>query len=297
MLGCDKIRPLWRHYLQGAAGIIFVVDSNDLERIEEVKEQMNYFLRENHVPTLIVANKQDLPRAMPIVEVVDRLGLKEIKNLPWDIIATCAPTGDGLDKLLIWMRDLSNKRDMRGFVLNESEVAAAGYAKHQLSISDQTYQAWLSRVDTPVENFLYLANRYELDLWDHFNHVRLAFCLLSSNIDDTEAGIGQVSDLFQRFIEQSPRTDGKSFHITMTRFFCILILHWIHRWIVDEVSNRRSTDFWRFLRFVSVHKLEVDDLADKAVFKVYYSGNVIFAPEARSSFVEPDLRPLPSLSL
>lgn len=33
--GQDKIRPLWRHYFQNTDAIIFVVDSNDKERISE----------------------------------------------------------------------------------------------------------------------------------------------------------------------------------------------------------------------------------------------------------------------
>jgi small GTP-binding protein len=31
--GCDKIRPLWRHYYQNTQAIIYVVDSNDHERL------------------------------------------------------------------------------------------------------------------------------------------------------------------------------------------------------------------------------------------------------------------------
>ena len=31
--GQDKIRPLWRHYFQNTQGLIFVVDSNDRERV------------------------------------------------------------------------------------------------------------------------------------------------------------------------------------------------------------------------------------------------------------------------
>merc|ERR1712151_158705 len=33
--GQDKIRPLWRHYYQNTQGVIFVVDSNDRERIDD----------------------------------------------------------------------------------------------------------------------------------------------------------------------------------------------------------------------------------------------------------------------
>merc|ERR1712048_950550 len=38
--GQDKIRPLWRHYYQGTNGVIFVVDSNDRDRIEDAREEL-----------------------------------------------------------------------------------------------------------------------------------------------------------------------------------------------------------------------------------------------------------------
>ena len=38
--GQDKIRPLWRHYFQNTQGLIFVVDSNDRERIKEAQEEL-----------------------------------------------------------------------------------------------------------------------------------------------------------------------------------------------------------------------------------------------------------------
>ena len=38
--GQDKIRPLWRHYFQNTQGLIFVVDSNDRERVAEAQEEL-----------------------------------------------------------------------------------------------------------------------------------------------------------------------------------------------------------------------------------------------------------------
>merc|ERR1711966_381525 len=47
--GQDKIRPLWRHYYEGANGIIFVVDSNDSDRIEEAKGELDQMLVEEEL--------------------------------------------------------------------------------------------------------------------------------------------------------------------------------------------------------------------------------------------------------
>merc|ERR1711912_164378 len=81
--GQDKIRPLWRHYFQNTQGLIFVVDSNDRERIGEAKEELNRMINEDELreaALLIFANKQDLPNAMNAAEVTDKLGLHEMRN-------------------------------------------------------------------------------------------------------------------------------------------------------------------------------------------------------------------------
>jgi ADP-ribosylation factor protein 1 len=62
--GQDKIRPLWRHYFQNTQGIIFVVDSNDRERVVEAREELQRMLNEDELRDallLVFANKQDLP--------------------------------------------------------------------------------------------------------------------------------------------------------------------------------------------------------------------------------------------
>jgi ADP-ribosylation factor protein 1 len=62
--GQDKIRPLWRHYFQNTQGVIFVVDSNDRERVSEAREELQRMLNEDELRDallLVFANKQDLP--------------------------------------------------------------------------------------------------------------------------------------------------------------------------------------------------------------------------------------------
>ena len=70
--GQDKIRPLWRHYYQNTQAIIFVVDSNDRDRITEAREELMKMLNEDEMRNatlLVFANKHDLPQAMSISEV------------------------------------------------------------------------------------------------------------------------------------------------------------------------------------------------------------------------------------
>eukprot|EP01119_Soliformovum_irregulare_P002417 TRINITY_DN12673_c0_g1_i1.p1 TRINITY_DN12673_c0_g1~~TRINITY_DN12673_c0_g1_i1.p1 ORF type:complete len:203 (-),score=49.41 TRINITY_DN12673_c0_g1_i1:153-695(-) len=111
--GQDKIRPLWRHYFQNTQGLIFVVDSNDRERVTEAAEELGKMINEDELRdavVLVFANKQDLPNAMSVAEVTDKLGLHSLRNRKWYIQSTCATSGDGLYEGLDWLSNtLSGK--------------------------------------------------------------------------------------------------------------------------------------------------------------------------------------------
>merc|ERR1719413_276086 len=69
--GQDRIRKLWRHYFQGTNGVIYVVDSNDRDRIEDAREELTKMLNEDEMRDavlLVLANKQDLPNSMTASE-------------------------------------------------------------------------------------------------------------------------------------------------------------------------------------------------------------------------------------
>lgn len=120
--GQDKIRPLWRHCkfcyaskekgqnvcwmliffttfsadFQNTQGIIFVVDSNDRDRVSEARDELQRMLNEDELRDallLVFANKQDLPNAMNAAEITDKLGLHSLRNRHWYIQTTCATSG------------------------------------------------------------------------------------------------------------------------------------------------------------------------------------------------------------
>lgn len=58
-----KSRKLWKHYYDRVDGILFVVDSTDIGKIEDVKEELaNLMLEEilKDVPIVVLCNKQDV---------------------------------------------------------------------------------------------------------------------------------------------------------------------------------------------------------------------------------------------
>ncbi|OMJ07430.1 ADP-ribosylation factor 1 [Smittium culicis] len=111
--GQDKIRPLWRHYFQNTQGIIFVIDSNDRERVNEARDELAQLLNEDDLRDsilLVLANKQDLPNAMDSAEITDKLGLRSMRNRDWYIQSTCATSGEGLYEGLDWLSNNMKRR-------------------------------------------------------------------------------------------------------------------------------------------------------------------------------------------
>ncbi|KAM9759261.1 ADP-ribosylation factor 4-like [Menidia menidia] len=105
--GQTIIRPLWRHYYTNTQGIIFVVDSNDPERIKEAADELHQMLEEEElrgVAVLVFANKQDLPRAMSVSDVTEALKLSGMSQ-PWLVQGSCAVSGTGLAEGLDWLSD------------------------------------------------------------------------------------------------------------------------------------------------------------------------------------------------
>ena len=109
--GQDKIRPLWRYYLDNINCVIFLVDSNDTDRIFEAKEELDKLMREpllEKVPFLVLCNKQDLPHSMSVKEITEKLELQSCGR-SWKAQAVCALTGDGLHEGFDWVASILKK--------------------------------------------------------------------------------------------------------------------------------------------------------------------------------------------
>jgi ADP-ribosylation factor protein 1 len=106
--GQDKIRTLWRYYFQNTEALIFVVDSADEGRLEDARHALHRIIESDELrdaTVLVLANKQDMPRALSCAELTDKLGLHSLRSHKWYIQPTCATSGDGLFEGLDWLSD------------------------------------------------------------------------------------------------------------------------------------------------------------------------------------------------
>ncbi|NWH78004.1 ARF5 factor, partial [Piaya cayana] len=105
--GQDKIRPLWRHYFQNTQvrGARWGRSWAGKTSSKALKEDE---LRE--AVLLVFANKQDMPSAMAVSELTDKLGLQALRGRTWYVQATCATQGTGLYDGLDWLSHELSKR-------------------------------------------------------------------------------------------------------------------------------------------------------------------------------------------
>jgi small GTP-binding protein len=104
----DFEAKLTRKYYAGVHGVIFVVDSCNMEYMDTACMALKRTMAAEElrgVPMLVFANKQDLPRALSAVELTRQLCLTKTDDRKWFVQGACALTGAGLHEGLKWLSE------------------------------------------------------------------------------------------------------------------------------------------------------------------------------------------------
>ncbi|XP_018584936.2 ADP-ribosylation factor-like protein 13B isoform X3 [Scleropages formosus] len=81
--GGKRIRGIWKNYYSESYGVVFVVDSSDVQRIQETKDTMAEVLGHPRIagkPVLVLANKQDREGALAEADIIEHLSLEKLVN-------------------------------------------------------------------------------------------------------------------------------------------------------------------------------------------------------------------------
>ncbi|KAM1357169.1 hypothetical protein ACFX13_031919 [Malus domestica] len=112
--GQKTIRSYWRNYFEQTDGLVWVVDSSDLRRLEDCKAELDNLLKEERLSgssLLILANKQDIKGALTPEEIAKVLNLEAMdKTRHWQIVGCSAFTGEGLLEGFDWLvQDIASR--------------------------------------------------------------------------------------------------------------------------------------------------------------------------------------------
>ena len=97
--GQDDLQPIWINYYKECHGIIFVIDSTDKDRLEQVRETCDRVVSNEFcegVAVLMLANKQDMEFALDVSEIKQVFNQIAVKMDAFDsrVLPVCALTGN-----------------------------------------------------------------------------------------------------------------------------------------------------------------------------------------------------------
>ncbi|MHA1990057.1 MAG: ADP-ribosylation factor-like protein [Candidatus Hodarchaeales archaeon] len=100
----------WRPIVEKSSAVCFVFDSADTDKVSEAGEVLQTVLSwvGPNSTFLFLANKKDLDKALPLEEIIDKLGLKEkIKERPhsFGVYQMSALTGEGVQEPFEWLSE------------------------------------------------------------------------------------------------------------------------------------------------------------------------------------------------
>ncbi|PRP87202.1 ADP-ribosylation factor 1 [Planoprotostelium fungivorum] len=301
--GCDKIRPLWRHYFENTSALVFVIDSADRDRMEEIINEAISLSQQadlNDAAFLFFCNKQDISDAASVLELSNRF-LPAIKDRTYFFQGCVATQGEGLCDGLDWLItaltgnksapktkatekrtakapvDLApNRSPIINLAMNsKTSVHPSTFIKADLFVPSSPSDEF------PDDEFLRQLESCTLDAWDHKTHLRIPYVYL--NLLGRREGVKKVRHSIQNYIMNSGKTN-KTWHETMTYFW------------VQMVDYARGGDKGRrynsFDEFLGANKY----LVDGGLFLHYYTREtMLLNKDARSEFTLPDVMPLPSV--
>lgn len=134
---------------------------------------------------------------------------------------------------------------------------------HELSLDDRNFRSAFESCTVAPSQF------------NHEAHVRLAYIYLVES--GVESAVQRMREALLNFIEHNGIPRSK-FHETITCAWVLAVRHFM-----DKSSSTSFQDF--------IAKNQV--LLDSKIMLTHYSASVLFSSDARESFVEPDLDPIP----
>ena len=118
--GQESTRSVWNVYFVNTDAIIYVIDTHD-ETYDDSKTQFYKLLQNDALKNaviLIYANKQDLPGAKNVAEIIRIYELDTIKDHIWHIQPCSAQTGEGLITGMKWLSDQLVFKSNNNFPIN-----------------------------------------------------------------------------------------------------------------------------------------------------------------------------------
>ncbi|KAF5660728.1 ubiquitin thiolesterase L3 [Fusarium circinatum] len=302
--GCDRIRPLIRHYMAQDRFLIFIQSCTDTEpdrvefSLEYIRMGLNMMLEYEAKHMLIVFNKQDLLAEEERPQIVrglkerieaeikpyaDKLDIKILDTPGLSALSGCQ-AHDVMDEIRKILKPKKPAKNTKA----EIEQREKGPSEEELRNKIRTANAESADAKTFWQSFL----DGSLEAWDHYTHLRAGFFVMH---DCFGRGLGllECADEFMKHLnrlrEGNPERFRNTAHKTMTIF-------WLHQIQVAAIEYQaHSLDKFPSREDYADIVFSAPHLMNSGLWRAYYSKDLLFSPLARDNYSLPDLKPLPTI--
>jgi len=104
--GQEQYRSEWSRYTKGCDVILYVVDAAAPHKLPTAKKELHKLLDDGSIgttPMLILANKIDIPDHVGESELIERLGLMYVQDVPWLLLPCSALHMTNIDQVVEWL--------------------------------------------------------------------------------------------------------------------------------------------------------------------------------------------------
>lgn len=136
---------------------------------------------------------------------------------------------------------------------------------HTTSKADQQFKQQVESCEFPVTDF------------NHRAHIRLAYIYLADS--STQESIRLMRNTLMALLEHAGIEPSEKYHETLTEAWILAVHHFMSKTHWSESADD----------FIDQNPL----MLDSKIMMTHYSTDVLFSDQARQSFVEPNLDPIP----
>mmetsp|Transcript_5220 Transcript_5220/g.8180 ORF Transcript_5220/g.8180 Transcript_5220/m.8180 type:complete len:187 (+) Transcript_5220:165-725(+) len=110
--GQPRFRSMWERYCRGVNAVVYVVDAADHAGVDAAKSELHELLAKptlGGIPLLVLGNKSDLPGALTVQEMIDRLELKAMRGREVCCYCISCKNSTNIEICLEWLTKHSKK--------------------------------------------------------------------------------------------------------------------------------------------------------------------------------------------
>eukprot|EP00899_Mesostigma_viride_P020478 jgi/Mesvir1/28431/Mv15856-RA.1 len=111
--GQPRFRSMWERYCRGVNCIVYVVDAADHGSLRASATELHELMEKpslQGIPLLVLGNKIDLPNALNVDQLIEKMNLKQIKNREVCCYCISCKNTTNIDITLEWLTKHSRSR-------------------------------------------------------------------------------------------------------------------------------------------------------------------------------------------